>query len=348
MAEHPELDAIAELLDDAGRQVVLHVAAPLEPASARLMAFLGVKVVMSATATGLVHYCPHAGCSWSFQGSKARFDGYLAVHLRVTHGGVDPRGNGTPKLTAEARSELKQAVSQEAKKRGERERRMNVERDGELLLGRDIDEDRNEAKLGANGSTTTDSETAERDTLEREAILAAFRRYKREHGRWPLPVDAGDVDYLPPRKPSDKAPITVLLGGWAGAWEALGAGKLPQGRAAGNYRVANKNVNISVPEIRGADTASSGGEPMAADPPVEDAAQAAVALPEHRAPSPRPEPGSSESGSLPDEPTDPPPPAVDLTPLRARYVEMLIAKASASDTIDCDLLDRIERALETA
>lgn len=41
---HPELDAIAALLDDAGRQVVLTVAAPLEPASARLMATLGVSV----------------------------------------------------------------------------------------------------------------------------------------------------------------------------------------------------------------------------------------------------------------------------------------------------------------
>jgi hypothetical protein len=41
--------------------------------------------------TGVPLYCPHDGCPWSYDRAGSRGEGFLAVHLRVVHKGVDPR-----------------------------------------------------------------------------------------------------------------------------------------------------------------------------------------------------------------------------------------------------------------
>lgn len=47
---------------------------------------------LAPTSTGVPIYCPHAGCSWSFDRAGKRGEGYLDVHLRIIHKGQpDPR-----------------------------------------------------------------------------------------------------------------------------------------------------------------------------------------------------------------------------------------------------------------
>jgi hypothetical protein len=65
----------------------------------------------------------------------------------------------------------------------------------------------------------------------RTKYLDAFRRYQRENGRWPLPVDAKTTGYLP-----SGDVVAKHAGGWASLWAELGAGPVPTGQAAAKYR----------------------------------------------------------------------------------------------------------------
>lgn len=91
---HLWADAIVELIDGAGEQVVWRPDFEPPRHTLALMRTLGVRVEVvpvSAVGTGAVTYCPHSSCGWSFVGSRTRADGYLIVHMRVMHAGVDPR-----------------------------------------------------------------------------------------------------------------------------------------------------------------------------------------------------------------------------------------------------------------
>lgn len=48
-------------------------------------------MVPERSSSTIPHYCPHPGCKWSFVGSQKKADGFLAVHIRIVHKGVDPR-----------------------------------------------------------------------------------------------------------------------------------------------------------------------------------------------------------------------------------------------------------------
>lgn len=83
---HPELDALLDgFLDEHLR---LDVAAPLHPASQRLMDFLGVEVVVTDLAE--LTNCPHLTCTWNFVGDPEKARPYLEAHLRLMHGAKQP------------------------------------------------------------------------------------------------------------------------------------------------------------------------------------------------------------------------------------------------------------------
>lgn len=155
---------------------------------------------MSVVETGLVRYCPHKGCTWSFAGSSSRFDGYLDVHLRVLHHGVDPRAQTAPPTPLAPPEPPQLPVLAPALD--------DVEPDEkEIVMPTDVQESR----------------VAE--------FCTAFRRFHDKTGRWPLPGDVKTVDYLPTADFVRKQGAS-----WQSLWDEVGAGKVPQGRAAANYR----------------------------------------------------------------------------------------------------------------
>lgn len=184
--------------------------------------------------SGVPIYCPHAGCSWSFDRQGKRGQGFLEVHLRVVHKDEDPRNRSEPEPLA-------------------------------MLDGTDGASPGPEATEPGSGSDHQSQEDTRMDALSREQTLADFRRYHEEHGRWPLPADAKETDYLP-----SKDRVARLDGGWAGLWVELGAGKMPRGRAAGNYR-AGKTAVARTKAKRPAATRTSEPRTRAPRPAVEAA-----------------------------------------------------------------------------
>lgn len=68
-------------------------------------------------------------------------------------------------------------------------------------------------------------------TVSRDQLLD----FHAAHGRWPLPADTEEQpDDLPPRHLGE-----LLEGGWQRVWDEVGAGPMPKGRGAANYRIQN-------------------------------------------------------------------------------------------------------------
>lgn len=84
----------------------------------------------------------------------------------------------------------------------------------------------------------------------KDETLELFREFHNAYGRWPLPSDR----VLAPDLPSSDR-VRTWAGGWQALWDELGAGKVPSGRAAGNYRKTghlemSKKAEIVVPVER--------------------------------------------------------------------------------------------------
>jgi hypothetical protein len=91
-------------------------------------------------------------------------------------------------------------------------------------------------------------------------IEAAFTRFHRERGRWPLPSDAKTCAYLPHGAGSLRS---TRFGSWQGVWDHFDAGKVPTGMGARNYRDAARDSSreraASQPEPRGHARPGDGG-----------------------------------------------------------------------------------------
>lgn len=238
---HPDFEALAEILDDLDEPVVYRCDTEPHPATRRLMATLGVEVVvterggagMTVAQDVVVTRCPHAGCSWTWVGTALRGKAAIPTHLKLMHGGVDPRTNGEAPPLAEPDQGR-----------------------GGIPVSEQVLESRSELSGSASGRRTNAT------PWTRETAIEAVRRFARDHDGRP-PVSTETVGNGLPNVGAARR----LFGTFAGMIEAAGFPKPTRGgRKPGRE-----------PKAPAAGTAEA-GEPLAS-PTKPPRAQSPVASP---------------------------------------------------------------------
>lgn len=231
------------------------------------------------------------GCTlcpdWQFTGPSVEARAAASLHRAELHPAIRQNGKQSKdeqrKAANAARAERENADREATVERGRQ--RAALEADGnpdvtvtEPVLGEaavghsavsgSAHLDRGEPERAATSPNTDDTDD-ERASMDRpnthDAIVAAFTRFRDAHGRLPIPADAADVDYLPTREFA-RHNATAGFDSWQAVWDHFGAGKLPMGRAAGNYRLtgvlATGGGNASKPK-RARKTTTRGPKPRA-------------------------------------------------------------------------------------
>lgn len=297
---HLDLDALNDfLVDGAGQPLTITVDRPLAPANAGLMAFLGVRV----TVTAPIAICLVGGCDWRWDGEGDR-SAVIEQH-RVDEHDYIPRSRFSVRTSlngVDGYDELDQAVLETrdcATPRCDREAdngsdfcrvcdeglRIAAERVGHVTTPIDAFAERaREPKPEEEVETV-----AARRQWTRETIVEAIQKFAAEHGR---PPKADEWVRSSLDNPTQST-VYLKFGNWGDAIVAAGFERPVRGGKRGNANAA-KRSSVREPKAREVAVVLTGTPPAASSSSPLPESDAAVV-------DESPGPVAAEAGSPTDE-----------------------------------------------
>lgn len=300
---HLELDALSEfLVDEAGRRLRIQVPHELEPASQRLMDFLGVEVEVTATAGGVS--CIIGGCDWRFDGEFIDRISAIEEHRAEEHAHIPEHKFSVRSDSArEALQAMDDGLTQ-------RELRSALPVSPPPVEEPEPEEDEPEPEPEPEPEAEEEVETVpSRPQWTQETCIQAIKDWAAEHGGRP-PTNR-DFIIAAEGRPST-GQVKKLFGSWATAIAAAG---FPAPTRGGNTRSrSSSRSSVREPKAREA-AALSGPPPAKPSTPPPRGGDAVV----DESPGPR----AAEAGSRTDEYAEWLAAKIDVDQLQAEMDEYL-------------------------